>query len=346
MTVLIPSYEPDSRLLLLIEKIKAICGYKILIVDDGSGSAYKNIFDIAREKGCTILTHKANQGKGCALKTGFKYLKEHNEEEGVICADSDGQHLPKDIMKIADKINEFKSHIILGCRHFVGDVPLRSRFGNSVTRFIYSLSTGTKVLDTQTGLRGYSADMFDWLCQIPGERFEYEMNMLLDAKKDGYDFHQIDIDTVYYNDNKSSHFRAIADSFRVYLPIIKFSASSMLSGVLDFVLLFLFQFVTTNLLISTVGARLFSSIFNYTVNKTYVFQNGKNAGVSTSLVKYYGLVLVVLASNYLVLSTLNERIGVPLFYAKLLTEVIIFLFSYICQHKFVFRSHKMKRALN
>jgi putative flippase GtrA len=180
--------------------------------------------------------------------------------------------------------------------------------------------------------------MFDWLCQIPGERFEYEMNMLLDANKDGYDFHQVDIDTVYYDDNKTSHFRALTDSVRVYLPIIKFSASSMLSGIFDFVLLLLFQFVTTNLLISIVGARLLSSIFNYTINKTYVFQNRRNAGVRNSLAKYYSLVVIILASNYLVLSTLNEKIGVPLFYAKILTEVIIFLFSYVAQHKFVFRT--------
>lgn len=336
MTILIPSYEPGVQLLELIIKIKEKCSFDIIIVDDGSGKTYSEIFSQAEKLGCKVLTHIKNLGKGHALKTGFTFIKTSRENMGVVCADSDGQHLPEDIIKIARNIEEHKSHIVLGCRRFTGNVPIRSKFGNSMTRTIFFLATGTHLYDTQTGLRGYSIDMLDWLCSIPGERFEYEMNMLLDAKEAGYLFHEVEIDTIYYKDNKSSHFHTIKDSARVYQPILKFSASSLISAIIDYALLFLIQFFTSNLLISVIFSRACSSIFNYIMNRNFVFLKGKTDNFKNSLFKYFTLVIIVMLFNYLLIFTFNELIGIPLFLSKLLTETTIFLFSFWSQHKFVF----------
>lgn len=336
MIILIPSYEPGVQLLDLIIKIKEKCNFDIIIVDDGSGNKYREIFRQAESLKCTVLTHVRNLGKGHALKTGFEFIKTSGENAGVVCADSDGQHLPEDIIKIAKNIEEHKSHIILGCRRFTGKVPIRSKFGNSVTRTIFSLATGTNIYDTQTGLRGFSIDMLDWLCSIHGERFEYEMNMLLEAKEAGYLFYEVDIDTVYYKDNKSSHFHTIKDSVRVYQPILKFSASSLISAAIDLALLFLIQFFTSSLLVSVIVSRMCSSIFNYTMNRNFVFSDGRTVNFKNSLFKYYSLVIIIMLVNYLLIFTFNELIGIPLFVSKLLTETTIFLFSYWSQHKFVF----------
>lgn len=147
MHVLIPSYEPDERLLRLIEQLKEICSFPILVVDDGSREAYRDIFHSVRELGCTVITHGTNKGKGRALKTGFEYLNKKGETDGVVCADSDGQHLPADIVKIAGAVHEHQNHIILGCRRFTGKVPLRSRFGNAATRQVYSFATGNRIYE-------------------------------------------------------------------------------------------------------------------------------------------------------------------------------------------------------
>lgn len=336
MTILIPSYEPGVQLLELIIKIKEKCNFNIIIVDDGSGKTYRKVFKQAEKLGCTVLTHIKNSGKGRALKTGFEFIKTSGEKMGVVCADSDGQHLPEDIIKIARNVEKYKSHIVLGCRHFTGKVPIRSKFGNTVTRAIFQLTTGISLYDTQTGLRGYSTDMLDWLCSIPGERFEYEMNMLLEAKEAGYLFHEVEIDTVYYKDNKSSHFHTIKDSARVYLPILKFSASSLISAIIDLTLLFVIQFFTSNLLVSVIVSRICSSIFNYTMNRNFVFSKGKASNLKNSMLKYFTLVIIVMLFNYSLIFTFNELIGIPLFISKLLTETTIFLFSYWSQHKFVF----------
>ncbi|MEC0090555.1 bifunctional glycosyltransferase family 2/GtrA family protein [Paenibacillus macquariensis] len=336
MTILIPSYEPDERLLHLVDRIMELSDVDIVVVDDGSGESYHYIFNVLETSGCTVLHHDINRGKGGALKTGFQYLKDIGEQGNIVCADSDGQHLPEDIMRISQALDEPGRHLVLGSRQFSGKVPLRSRFGNTLTRMVYSFTTGIKIHDTQTGLRGFPAHMLDWLCQIPGERFEYEMNMLLRAHKDGYVIDELFINTIYLEHNKSSHFRPLTDSISVYLPILLFSASSFLSGILDFVLLLLIQYFIGNLFIAVLLSRICSSTFNFTMNRRYVFSTSQDSTLSTSLTKYFTLALVVLLLNYGVLFMYHEQIGMPLILAKLLTEGSIFLISYWAQRRYVY----------
>lgn len=337
MTILIPAYEPSENLIELIKDLKDICNFDIVIIDDGSSEAYRNIFERAAEAGCTTLIHNSNRGKGQALKTGFKYIQETSENHGVITADCDGQHLPEDIIRIAEAVPQYNNHIILGTRRFVGKIPLRSSFGNSITRAIFAHTSGAKIYDTQTGLRGFSIDMLPWLCNIEGNRFEYEMNMLLEAVPTGYNFHEIYISTVYLEQNKSSHFHPLKDSLRIYLPILKFSMSSLISAMLDFILLCIIQTITKNLFFSVVCARLFSATFNYTMNKVYVFSKFKDTSIKKSLPRYFLLVTLIMLANYGVIHTYYSVIGLSLFFAKIFTEVTIFLFSFWSQRKFVFK---------
>lgn len=334
-TVLIPSYEPDERLLGLVRQLQEETDMPIVIVDDGSGPRYREIFAQAEDLGCTVLTHPVNLGKGRALKTGFRHMQKLGD--AVVCADSDGQHLPKDIARIADALSARPSHIVMGSRYFTGKVPFRSRFGNSVTRLIYAFSTGRRIQDTQTGLRGFGPELLDWLLEVPGDRFEYEMNMLLEAQTEGVAIYEVPIETVYLNKNESSHFRPLADSARVYLPILKFSASSLMSAVLDFALVALIQMMTVNLFFAVAGARLFSSVFNYTMNRTYVFARGhKRSSVYSSMPRYFALVIAVMLLNYVFMVLYHTGVGIPLMAAKLLTEGSVFLFSFWAQRRFVY----------
>ncbi|SHH46124.1 bifunctional glycosyltransferase family 2/GtrA family protein [Clostridium grantii] len=339
MIVLIPAYEPTNKMINLIKNLKDKCDYDILIVDDGSGNDYKIVFDIAREMGCLVITGEVNKGKGSALKLGFEFIKSLGNNQGIVTADCDGQHLPEDIIKVAEAIDENSNKIILGSRKFKGNVPFRSRFGNSITRNVFTFASGVKIYDTQTGLRGFNYSMLNWLCHIPGHRFEYEMNQLLEANFAGYDFKEIDIDTVYLEENKSSHFRTIQDSAQVYYPIIKFSLSSILSAVLDFTLVILLQLLTSNLFLAVVGARVCSGIFNYTMNNLYVFSKFKNSSIKKSLPRYFILAFFIMLANYGIIHIFNETLGVNLFMSKLMAEVSIFSFSFWAQRKFVFTNN-------
>lgn len=218
--VLIPSFEPDDKLISLVDGLSKE-NVDIIIVDDGSGLDYKHIFDKCMGN-ANIIFYDKNQGKGYALKTGFKYIKDnYNESYIVVTMDSDGQHTITDAKKLIKEINDDERVLILGKRIRNNKIPLRSRIGNAITRFIYRVTTGLDVYDTQSGLRVFNNNLIDYLIEIEGNRFEYEMNVLLKCAIDKIEIREVLISTIYINNNSGSHFNAIKDSYRIYKEIIK-----------------------------------------------------------------------------------------------------------------------------
>ena len=345
MILLVPAYEPDERLIDLIGELKAFTPDPIVVVDDGSGPAYEDLFRAVERSGCTVLTHPSNQGKGRALRTGFAHALASGEAEGVVCADCDGQHRPSDILAVADEVRRSHHTVVLGGRRFNGRVPPRSRFGNTVTRLVFRLATGIAVHDTQTGLRGIPSDTLAFALGVDGDRFEYEMNVLLRAPSAGIALKEVPIDTVYAAVH-SSHFRTIRDSARVYARILRFATASVLSALLDASLLFLLKALTGNLLVSVVSARLVSATVNYALNRRLVFRNAKSCPAARSLPRYAALAALLLTLNFSCLYLLNVVVGVPLLPAKLLTEAVLYLFSFWSQRRFVFSPDPSARSLD
>ena len=343
--VLIPAYEPDARLLrLVVDLSRAAPGTAVTVVDDGSGPAYDTVFAAARMLGCTVLTHPVNRGKGAALKTGFRHAQQAHEAHAVVCADADGQHRPADILAVADRVAH-TGHTVLGVRlrrprgprerserQQHGPVPVRSRLGNALTRVLYTAVTGESVPDTQTGLRGYPPELLGWLRNVPGERFEYEMRALLLAARARHPVEQVPIATVYLHGNASSHFRPLVDSVRVYAPLVRFAASSLLAAALDATLLFMLHALTGALLPSVLAARAVSSTVNFTVNRRLVFNAHRG-----HLMRYWALVAILALANYGLLAALTA-VSLPLPVAKLVTDVSLFVVSFRIQRLFVFTS--------
>lgn len=225
---LIPSYEPDTKLTKLIEKL-SVQGVFIIVVDDGSGEKYNDIFLKAKEN-AHVISYSRNRGKGYALKTGLKFIKDNfNEDYIVVTLDSDGQHAVEDAIRLCDYVEKNPNELVIGKRIRGKDTPLKSKIGNSITRIVYRISTGVNIYDTQTGLRAFSKNLIDKMLKIKGDRYEYEMNMLLILAKEGIKIKEIDIKTIYIDNNSGSHFSAIKDSIIIYKQILKFSFSSLIS---------------------------------------------------------------------------------------------------------------------
>jgi len=333
--VLVPAYEPDARLLTLIDALRATAPEAhLLVVDDGSGPAFAHVFDAARQRGCVVLTHPVNRGKGAALKTGFGFVAEHAPGQDVVCADSDGQHSPDDVRRVAAAVRG-GGDLVLGVRGFTGAVPLRSRFGNTLTRTLFRLATGRDVRDTQTGLRGYAATLLPWLLSVPGDRFEYEVNTLLQAVRRGLPIDQVDIATIYLEGNASSHFRPVLDSARIYAPLLAFLLSSFAAFVLDTAALLVLNGLFGGILLPLVGARLLSSTVNFAVNRRLVFAAPGARRLRSAAARYAGLALTLLAANYALLEALTA-LGLGLLAAKLLTEVLLVAASYVVQSRTVY----------
>ncbi|WP_454049289.1 glycosyltransferase family 2 protein [Cellulomonas sp. Marseille-Q8402] len=341
MIVLIPSYEPDERLVRLVEDLRASApDAHVVVVDDGSGPAHRPLFDRLRRPGCTVLTYPGNRGKGCALKTGFAYVQRHHPGQDVVCADSDGQHSVADVLRVAAALAAQpldRPATVLGARAFTGPVPARSVVGNRVTARAFHLATGLRLRDTQTGLRGYPAALLPWLRSVRGERFEYELNLLIRAAAEGLPVDEVEIATIYLDDNASSHFRPLADSARVLAPLLAYSLSSLSAFLLDTLALLVLHAVTGSLLGSVVGARVLSAAANFAVNRQVVFRPGRRRRppVGRAAVRYATLAAVLLAANYLLLRGLTA-VGVGLAVAKIATEAVVYLVGFPVQRRFVF----------
>ena len=359
--VLIPAYEPGQSLLELLRDLSD-CSFdhngdrdhdsshnlsgshahdtSIIVVDDGSGPDYATIFDEARSF-ATVLTHKENRGKGAALKTGLSYIEKSSGEKHfdpdavIVTMDADGQHRTEDAMKICAVARTHPDALVLGGRRFTGKIPLRSRFGNAMTRLVYRLSTGLKVYDTQTGLRAFHQDLLPRMLGIPGERYEYEMNVLLELAGARTPIIEEEIETIYLDNNSSSHFDTVRDSWRVYREILRFSASSFAGFLIDYAMYSALILATGSLRLSNIAARVVSASVNYTLNRKFVFRS--SSGILSSALSYFLLAAAILAGNTLVLEYLVGSLGIGRMFAKILTELLFFAISWSVQRSFIFK---------
>lgn len=277
ITVVIPSLDPDERILETIRGIKEKGFTDILLIDDGSAPENQHYFETAeRELHCTVLHHDRNYGKGHALKTAFLWLLANRPASaGCVTVDGDGQHHKDDIAACtAQMLEEGESALYLGVRDFDTDnVPARSAFGNRCTAFVFRTFCGLRIKDTQTGLRVYPKSILPQMLEISGERFEYETNMLLMCKKLGIPIRQRTIQTIYLEENKASHFQPVRDSIRIYGVILKFFPASIPSYALDNLLFGQFNSALSkrgckrHLFWSVLGARAISAAFHHKLSR-------------------------------------------------------------------------------
>ena len=331
---LIPAYMPTQAMLPMLDELYDN-GFEIIVVNDGSGNVFDDYFDKARQK-ATVIDHPRNFGKGVALRTGLTYISTHYAPPYVtVTLDADGQHLVSDAVRVCDRAAECPDALVLGCREFDGKVPLKSKFGNSVTRVVYRLATGVGVSDTQTGLRAFSDRLTKRLLSVSGDRYEYETNMLMELARDKTRILEVPIKTVYIDDNSSSHFDPIKDSVKIYKEILKFSASSLAGFGADYLSFIILSLLTGSVVFSNVTARVISSTLNFSLNRKFVFDSDKP--LAASAVQYFTLAAFILAMNTALLALLTAKLGVNVFAAKILVECTMFVFSFLAQRTVVFK---------
>ena len=344
--IIIPAYEPDEKMVALVENLKSAGFTEIVVVDDGSqGEGYQELFRKVQSMGCVVLHHAVNQGKGRALKTAFNYcLYFYPDAAGCVTIDSDGQHTVKDMTACMEKLMASPNSLVLGVRDFNQEgIPARSVFGNKTTSRVMKLLTGLSISDTQTGLRAIPASFMKELLFEKGERFEFETNMLLATKDSGREIVEVPIETIYLEENKSSHFNPILDSIKIYTIFLKFIITSLSSSVVDIILFTVFLSLlgdwsfgsVSNIMLATVMARILSAIYNFMINYKVVFTSRQNAG--GAIFKYACLaVFIMIASGFLV-EKLYVLTMLPEVLIKIPVDVLLFLVSFWVQRDFVYK---------
>ncbi len=348
--IVIPALDPGKELIEYTDSLLSHGYTDILVVDDGSRADSRFIFDAIEGKdGCRVLRHDVNMGKGRALKDAMLYyLERHGDDKeygGIITVDSDGQHTVPDVNKVADALAEHRDALVLGSRDFDEEnVPPKSRFGNKCTRIVMKLFIGGDIHDTQTGLRGIPVAMMERFAHLSGERFEYETRMLIDAIASHERIVEVPIETVYFDANAETHFHPIIDSMKIYRVILgtffRYILSSLSSFLVDYGIFCALVYLigksditqTVTVWISTVVARIVSSLVNYTLNKKVVFKS-RRGGVT--LLVYYVLCAFQMAASAGFVSLIGMT-GFPVQIAKIIVDSILFIISFKVQETIIF----------
>ena len=347
-TVVIPSLNPDEKLERVVEGLIEAGFSRIVLVNDGSDSTHTAPFErLAERPEVTVLQHAENKGKGRALKTAFAHVLAGQPDcSGVVTVDGDGQHTAEDVRRLAQSMEESEDVVWLGARDFSApQVPFRSRFGNVASCLTMRYLCGMRLQDTQTGLRAIPTCYLPQFLSVTGERFEYETNMLLEIQRQGIPYAEQIINTIYIEDNKTSHFRPVQDSLRVYSLLlrhfIRFGCCGLLCFLVD-ILLFTgllhvaFTALSDNQAIwwATVVARVLSSLLNFALNRRVVFASHRSLG--GTLWRYYALCVVQMSLSAGLVMLLNGCLLLPESLAKCLVDGLLFFVSFRVQQCWVF----------
>lgn len=338
--IIIPAYEPDQRLISLLKELRAGSDAELIVVNDGSSQEAESIFKEAESYG-KVLGHHKNYGKGRAVKTALEYIEKQEWKGEVVIADADGQHAVPDIFLLLKAASMKSGVLVTGCRSFHGNIPFRSRMGNQITRITFRLMSGKWLKDTQTGLRAFDTGLIPRLLAVPGERYEYETNALLMCVKKKISIVEVSVKTIYLEGNKSSHFRVLRDSARIYMNMFKFASSSFLSFCVDYLCYGLILYTAVRLrlshaiVISNLSARVISASFNYYLNRKYVFES--RGSCWRSGVKYGALAAFILLVNTAFLVWLTKDKGINGWAAKFGVEISMFVMSFLVQKLLIFK---------
>lgn len=350
--IAIPSLNPDEKLIKLVQDLRnevSECS-PIILVNDGSDANTLAIFNqLAVDPNIHLLTHDENIGKGQALRTAFDYVrKEFPEMSAVVTVDGDGQHTPLDISNCLQEYYSTSYSVILGCRNFDKEsVPFRSRFGNLFSRGTLRLFHGINISDTQTGLRVIPLRILGDLLKVEGNRYEYEMNMLLFFKDQDISIVETPISTVYLDNNESSHFNPLIDSIKIYKTFFKYSLSAIFSFLIDILLFAIFVFLLSNwiqnyyIIAATIFARFGSACFNFLANKYLVFKNKQS---SRSVYRYTVLFVAEMMTSAFLVQTMVSVLSFDLEWViKIPVDALIFCIGFYIQKNWVFKKRSSQR---
>lgn len=342
--IVVPTLEPDEKIMSKFIKELHKEFENILVVNDGSSKSHDKFFTSLEKDGIKVFRHYKNFGKGRALKNALNYLlNEHKDILGIVTCDCDGQHSVKDIKKCAKALVENPNKLVLGVRNFDDDnVPPKSKFGNKITRNIFKIFIGLEISDTQTGLRAFSKDLMIKFMALPGERYEYETNMLIECKDKDIELEEVEIETIYLNNNLNSHFNPLRDSIMIYRLFAKYFLASFSSFVLDIILfssIIGILNINSKILAATILARVVSSIYNYLVNSKLVF---KNMSIKT-LVKYYSLAVIQMFISGCFVTYLFSLLNVNAVLIKVIVDFIIWITDLVILREYVFKGEKYEK---
>lgn len=325
---LIPAFQPSGRLIELVEVLSKRADGPIVVVNDGSSADGAPIFARLRQiPNVAVLEHAINLGKGAAIKHGINHLLvTYPDIKGIVTADADGQHAVDDILRVAEALRRNPKVLVLGAREFGPQTPLRSKFGNSISKVVYRFLLGLKLQDTQTGLRGLPVDLARHSLAIRSNRYEFEIEQLALSASLGVPIEEVPIRTIYENNNASSHFDPFLDSARIYFVVIRYALSSVATSVVDLIAFAVLISTLPNVLAANLGSRALALGVQFALLKSFVFR-AHGGFVRFLLFVAYVMAMGMLSAGLQI--QLAQLTGLGVVASKLIVEIVIFIFNFL-----------------
>lgn len=350
-----PALDPDEKTLTVLTGLRDAGFDDILLIDDGSADGeegrpdVRSIFERAEALGCEVLHHGKCAGRGAALRTGFRYfLNTRKDRAGVVTVDSDGQHRPEDAVCVASLMLERGDAIVIGRRDLSDKtLPQHTRTSGRVTSLMVRLFCGLKLRDPQSGLRAIPTRHLEELCRVKGDRYEYEINILLESKTRSIPVIECDIDADYSAADRTTHYRSVRDSVRINSMFLKFAMSSLSSCLIDILCFWFFAHLlnssggrleTFAVPIASVAARVISTFFGYIINRHGVFgtKGSSRKTVTRYVISEVAIMLASALCTWLLTTLLGANVAWVQTLLKCVVDTALFFVNFRLQHEWVF----------
>jgi glycosyltransferase involved in cell wall biosynthesis len=197
---LIPAYNEAPHISEVVAQVQH--HLPVLVVDDGSRDDTARLAEAA---GAEVLRQVPNQGKGAALRAGFRQALA-NGYDGIVMLDADGQHDPLEIPKFLQAHAHSAADLIIGERNF-SQMPFPRNITNRIGRWMFNWALGQSIPDNQSGYRLLSRRMMEALLDSSEQGFEFEVEMITDCLRNKYLLEWVPIRTIY--GNQGSHIQPV-----------------------------------------------------------------------------------------------------------------------------------------
>lgn len=340
--VIISLYYENRATIKLCNELYQLGADNIVVVNDGCKLSDGFTTELT-SMGCHIVNLQINNGKGASIRSGIRFAHDNLYNiKGYITVDADGQHKAEDVMKIGRAMDLRPNCLVLGKRDLKkSKAPVKTKFGNKISALYFKVITGVGCKDTQTGLRGIPASLYELAIDTKGERFDYEMNFLTRCADRKVPFYNLNIIADYSNIEKSNY-RIIKDTYLIYRTPLKFATASVGCTAIDLILFTLFTYLLPssfvwNVALATVLARFVSGIINFLINRKMIFKNDANA--RRQLIRYIVLFVCIMCASTVIVSLLSF-LPVQVTVIKAVVDLMLWTVNYTVQRKWVFKESK------
>lgn len=328
MVILMPVYNPNERIINYVKKLKEN-NYQVVLINDGSKSEYHSLFE-KMVHDCKIISYPLFKGKGYAIKKGIHYIKEHlQDKKGIIILENEYDLMYINHIRTVINKNSQKMCVV----HHKG-----KRFLTKLFSMIYN----KEFIDVDSELFGFSMNYLDQMMAV--DENCYEVQSLIQSVQNNQEIEEIQLE------NKQQPFhlknKTIQVLYVIFLHLIRFVSSSIISSVIDvllaWILLDVLKIWMTNdfwrIALSSLIARVLSTIVNYVINKKYVFK-GKASSKQTAIRFLILTIIITILSTLFVyvassLHIMSEKLAKPV------GDLLLFLLSYSAQTKWVFKNNE------